>query len=153
MTGPVEFLEAAHQRAEETAQAARDREFLKRGRWSAQGPYCDNQFGILVSDEGEHITGDGDFPWPFVAHFALHDPAAVLRRVAAERALLTDLLAEPHEVVEDCWYTCAAATEERDGGETCRDFPDNSPCDCGRDRRVQRRVRMLAEAWGWTEEQ
>jgi hypothetical protein len=82
-----------------------------------------------------------------------YSPQRVLRRIAAARQLLDDLLAEKHEVVEgDCWYTCAAATEEHDGGETCDDDRRGTPCDCGRDARVQRRVRLLAEGWEWTEE-
>lgn len=86
-------------------------------------------------------------------HIALQDPAVVLRRCAADRALLDDLTAERHHVNDgDCWYTCAAATEHRDGGETCDDERRGGPCDCGRDTRVQRRVRLLAEGWGWTQE-
>ncbi|WP_158697873.1 DUF6221 family protein [Streptomyces prunicolor] len=78
-----------------------------------------------------------------------NDPAAVLRRIAADRKLLDDLLGEKHQVVEgDCWYTCAAATEERDGGETCDDSRLGKPCDCGRDTRVARRVLLLAKGWG-----
>lgn len=77
-------------------------------------------------------------------HIARHDPARVLRAIEAKRALLDDLLAERHEVVGDSWYTCAAATEERDGGQTCDDDRRGGPCDCGRDGRVLRRLRLLA---------
>lgn len=91
--------------------------------------------------------GGGDL----TAHVALHDPAAVLRRVAADRELLADLLAEKHQVVDgDCWYTCTAATEEHDGGENCDDNRHGDPCDCGRDTRVHRRIQILAESYGWT---
>jgi hypothetical protein len=82
----------------------------------------------------------------------LPEPEAVLRRVAAARELLADLQAERHLVVEgDCWYTCPAATVERDGGDCCDDDRRGGPCACGRDARVERRVRLLAESWGWTE--
>jgi hypothetical protein len=77
-------------------------------------------------------------------------PAAVLRRIAADRKLLDDLLAEKHHVCIDSWYTCPAATEERDGG-TYAETTGGGSCDCGRDERVQRRVRLLAEGWGWEE--
>jgi hypothetical protein len=80
-----------------------------------------------------------------------NNPAAVVRRVAADRRILADLLAEPHQVVGDCWYTCAAATEDRDGGTTCRDDMEGEPCDCGRDARVERQVLLLAEGYGWKE--
>jgi hypothetical protein len=85
------------------------------------------------------------------AHIARWDPAAILQRITAELALLDDLLAEKHLVIEgDCWYTCRAATEEHDGGQNCNDGERGMPCDCGRDDRVNRRVRIMAEGWGWT---
>lgn len=118
--------------------------------------------------KGEEFVGYGG-PSPFVgavaatgpasnpqsmadaAFIARHDPAAVLRRIAADRALIDDLLAERHFVNDgDCWYTCTAATEEHDGGANCDDDRRGKPCDCGRDPRVQRRVRLVAEGWGWT---
>ncbi len=72
------------------------------------------------------------------------DPAPAFAWCDAVDALVDDIQAETHEVVDgDCWYTCAAATEERDGGETCREgLP--AVCDCGRDRRVERRLRRVA---------
>jgi len=59
--------------------------------------------------------------------------------------LIAELLAEKHQACEDSWYNCSAADEygKRNG---------NQECDCGRDARVERRVRLLAEGWGWTEE-
>lgn len=79
-----------------------------------------------------------------VDHIATHDPADVLADLDAKLALVDDLLAERHEVVDDCWYTCAAATEAHDGGETCDDGRLGGPCDCGRDARVNRRLAILA---------
>lgn len=73
-----------------------------------------------------------------------HDPARVLREVDSRRQLLADVLAEKHVVVEDCWYTCPAATEERGGGQTCNEAESGKPCNCGRDARVERRLRLLA---------
>jgi len=74
------------------------------------------------------------------------EPAAVIAVLDAKLALIDDLLAEQHEVIQgDCWYTCAAATEERDGGETCDDGRHGGPCDCGRDARVRRRLAILAQ--------
>lgn len=69
----------------------------------------------------------------------------VIADLDAKLALIDDLPAERHQVVEDCWWTCAAATEERDGGETCHDARIGSPCDCGRDARVNRRLAILAQ--------
>jgi hypothetical protein len=68
-----------------------------------------------------------------------------LADIAAKLAIIDDLLAERHHVNDgDCWYTCPAATEERDGGETCDDSRHGYPCDCGRDAGIERRLRLLA---------
>ena len=108
----------------------------------------------IYDSKGEPVVYDEGWPTEAQkAHIVRHGPAAVLRRIAADRKMLDDLLAERHEVVDgDCWYTCAAATEEHDGGETCDDDRLGKPCDCGRDARVERRVRLLAEGYGWAED-
>lgn len=77
-------------------------------------------------------------------HVVANNPAVVLADLDAKLALIDDLLGERHEVVGDCWYTCAAATEERDGGETCNEDWLGRPCNCGRDARVNRRLGILA---------
>lgn len=79
-------------------------------------------------------------------HIVNFDPARVLAECEAKRALIADLNAERHEVVEDCWYTCAAATEDRDGGDCCNDSRGED-CDCGRDDRVARRLGFLAAVY------
>lgn len=95
------------------------------------------------------VTVDGH-PYPTEKYFETAtgpgaDPA-VLADLDAKLALLDDLLAERHHVNDgDCWYTCPAATEQRDGGETCDDNRRGGPCDCGRDARVERRLRILAQ--------
>lgn len=107
------------------------------------------------SDSGLYSNDASNHPGPFladaygytdpriVAHATRHDPAAVLHRIAADRKLLDDLLAEPHAVLTP-------------GGSTqiyCdADSNLNEFCDCGRDARVERQLRLLAEGWGWTEE-
>lgn len=65
----------------------------------------------------------------------------------AKRALIKSFDDERHAVVEDCWYTCAAATEEREGEDTCDDTRQGGPCDCGRDRRVAERLSIMATAY------
>ncbi|WP_435111901.1 DUF6221 family protein [Nocardiopsis synnemataformans] len=66
------------------------------------------------------------------------------KEIEARRAILADALAEKHAVVEDSWYTCPAATEERDGGECGNDDLADAPCECGRDNRVGRLLSRLA---------
>lgn len=80
-----------------------------------------------------------------VDHIAANDPEDVIADCDAKLALLDDLLAERHEVVEDPWYTCSAATEEHDGGRCCDDNRRGNPCDCGRDARITRRLAILAQ--------
>jgi hypothetical protein len=73
-----------------------------------------------------------------------HTPARVLAEVEAKRRIIDDLIGERHDVVDgDCWYCCPAATEERDGGQRDDDRL-GKPCDCGRDARLLRRLRLLA---------
>lgn len=67
------------------------------------------------------------------SHITEHDPARVLREIDSKRQLLADIVAEPHASVKPGGSTtiyCAA-----DSGE---------PCDCGRDARVTRQLRLLA---------
>lgn len=114
------------------------------GTWTARPPravyerytvaeYCDD---VVVVVAPENADGVG-------RHVARHDPCRVLAEVEAKRALIDDLLAQKHTVVGDDWYTCAAATEERDGGESCIDGRAGGPCDCGRDAHIIRRLTLM----------
>lgn len=77
------------------------------------------------------------------AHVVANNPAEALADLEAKTALLDDLLAEPHDANhEDGWYSCATIT---DGDAACLDDRRaGGPCDCGRDARVERRLRILA---------
>lgn len=131
--GLVAFLRA---RVDEDESAALGAKGDTSGRWQQDdGPPEDI---VLYDKSGKLTMGQA-------RHIARHDPARVLADVAAKRALLADFLAERHYVNDgDCWYTCAAATEERDGGEVCDDSRLGGSCDCGRDERLQRRLHLLA---------
>lgn len=112
-----------------------------------------------VLDEDERVAleavrwSEGCTDWadggnPDWVHIARHDPAAILADIAAKRSLIADLAAEKHLVVGDSWYTCAAATEEREGETTGNIHePEGGPCNCGLDERVDRRLRLLASAY------
>lgn len=141
---PLDFLRTTLDAAEKDALAATP------GPWEQDpqrvGSLASAEYWYVVDCTGAHPSKEN------AAHIARHDPAAVLRRITADRELIADLLAERHYVSDgDCWYTCAAATEERDGGQSCDDERRGKPCDCGRDDRVNRRVRRIAEGWGRTE--
>jgi len=67
--------------------------------------------------------------WADFSHIELHQPSRVLAEIEAKRQLIDLVLDMKHTVVEDPWYTCGAATEDRDGGKTGRDY--GLGCDCG----------------------
>lgn len=133
-----EALDTAQREAEAAARAFPAWEFDERVKEVRDVPNAGTVAFIAVPQYGPHI--------------ARQSPAAVLRRIAKGRELLDDILTEQHTVVCDPFYTCEAATEERDGGANPM-TQGRRPCDCGLDARVERRVRLLAECWGWTEEE
>lgn len=78
-------------------------------------------------------------------HITRHDPARILREVEAKRAILDKIAGWTHAVVEDCWYTCEAATDAHDGGSSCVDEDGQlGPCTCGLDARREVLLRHLA---------
>jgi hypothetical protein len=95
--------------------------------------------GIVVYDEGRPTEEQA-------AHIAANDPDQVLRLCAALRAVVTEVESWTHAVCDDPWYTCPAATEEREGSECIRER--GGPCDCGRDARADRTLSALAGVWG-----
>lgn len=136
-------LDAAQSAAEAAAAdtGSADWEYQSRGQLYAKGPT-----GFMVA------TGSQDFLEPERGRFmATHDPTAVLRRIAADRRMLDDLIAEQHDRnLDDGWYSCGALTDPDVEG-VCLDETRLGKCDCGRDARVERRARLLAEGYGWTE--
>lgn len=70
----------------------------------------------------------------------------VLAESKAKRRIIEVVSAWKHQVVEDCWYTCGAATEGRDGGECCDDAR-SSECDCGLDDRREKILISLAKVY------
>ena len=71
-----------------------------------------------------------------------------LAYLAALRKIVETSAEWRHEVVDDCWYTCAAATEDRDGGECCDDSRRGAACDCGLDHQRGQILAAVAEALG-----
>jgi hypothetical protein len=89
---------------------------------------------------------------PATPHVFRTGPARVLREVKAKRGLLAAILAEPHTVIYgDEFYSCSQAVDpdpapgEGGPGSGCADDGRaGQPCDCGRDARVERLLRILA---------
>lgn len=101
---------------------------------------------------GSGYEGGGVWDRSDADHIARHDPARELREVAAKRDLIAAILAEPHAYIPgDEFYSCAQAEDpdpapgEGGPGSGCSD-PDRAggPCDCGRDARAERLLRILA---------
>ena len=76
-------------------------------------------------------------------HIVRHDPARVLRQVAAHRKLIDDFAAHEH-VIADEYYGCAALRLSDEGHHV----PSGLRCTCGRDEDVLRRLTLIAEIYG-----
>lgn len=102
----------------------------------------DGADAAIIGDIDGHRVEEG-----YGHHIARQNPAATLFRVEALRAMVADIRAERHFVDHnDCWNTCAVATEEHDGGSSCNDAR-GSTCDCNRDGIIGRRLRFVAAFW------
>src|SRR3569623_604291 len=65
----------------------------------------------------------------FIREFS---PERAIADFKAKREIVDVVAGWTHSVNrEDCWYTCAAATEDVDGGECCDDERRGKACDCG----------------------
>ena len=127
---PVVFVTAALARAEETAKAAGCAEI------EAVDYLWETKYLNLSQPNGT-VKQTTEFSAELADHFALNSPAAVLRRVAADRQILDE-----HHNTND--GDCAACVVGKWGYPThggCSPAP--WPC---------RTVLLLAQAWGWTEE-
>lgn len=101
------------------------------------------EFLLARIAEDEAVALEATSPDYAGGGYGLELGGLVLAECEAKRLLIADLTSERHEVVDDCWYTCAAATEEHDGGDCC-DESRGEDCDCGLDNRVVRRLGLLA---------
>ena len=120
--------------------------------WRAE-PQPGTPGGLVIDELGLVGTTGGRYA---ADHIARHDPARILREVRAKRDLIAAIVAEPHDwVAGDEFYSCSQAVdyaglnhESREPGSACTD-PDRAgkPCDCGRDARVERLLRILAGAY------
>lgn len=136
-----EVLDAAQQRAEAAAKetGSTDWEYQAHGSLNAMGPS-----GFMVA------VGSQDYLDPAPGQFmADNDPAAVLRRIVADRKLL-ELHTTPHTVVELAVEPVGESfCVECDG--PCTHKGEAECVICGKDGCDT--MRLLAEAWGWTEEE
>jgi Family of unknown function (DUF6221) len=147
VTDPVAFLRARLDEAERVAIAASS----PRGgvptepSWAVQSEGWDAALpggcGVVVAPDGDGVAVVNGSRR--AEHIARWDPARVLAEVAAKRAMLDDLLAEPHHVDdEDEYRSCESVWRKVQ-------LPGSGPvtCTCGRDERVLRRVTLMAQPY------
>jgi hypothetical protein len=98
-------------------------------------------WGAVVSAAPDESDRDAWSPLPQFQHAALHDPAAVLRRIAADRKLI----ALHHPVIDRTGWRHGDYGDVRPACAECgsQDTATAWPCDT---------IRFLAEGWGWTAE-
>jgi hypothetical protein len=139
-TTPLAYLHATLDAVEQEAEAARP------GPWTVWNAHHNV---AVVHDSGQRsgsglplgplvVSASSDHALPDAVHIARHDPAAVLRRIAADRKILA-----AHPITRDV----RDIRITRFGCRTCHK----------RDDRVDGRgycdtLIALAEGWGWTEE-
>jgi hypothetical protein len=134
---------------EETARAATPGPW--QARWVGQDyqvhgpgqayPYSVAEWTYAVATwEPEAATQRAECDTADAEHIARHDPARVLARVAATRALLDEILAWEHE---------------RRSPRCCEKVisPRGNRCDCGRDARVLGLLRHLAQPYQASQEE
>jgi hypothetical protein len=152
VTGPVEFLEAAHKEAERLAARAADLCGCHPPAlaWSFRDGDEPTDGRILVVDDphpnlkrkiGRRWNGSYE-GLSMAEHIVLHDPEAVLQRIAAERKILAAHPYTTRVINPLCGQESAGF-----GCETCHNW-DGVPEGRGNCATVL----ALAEGWGWTEE-
>lgn len=125
----VVFLRAELDRVEEHARAAGG------GETEAVDYLWETKY-LNVHQPDSVVQQTTEFSAVLADHFALHGPAAVLRRVAADRQILAE-----HGLVEKDRPGFDVTEGKLIVCSTC--WGEVWPC---------RTVRLLAEAWGWTED-
>lgn len=120
---------------------------------AAAAPQCDPEEGWGLIDPSNYAPTEKRrwiaphvgllYEAEFAEHVVANNPAVILADLDAKLALLEDVVADRHDANhEDAWYSCATITEG--DGACLDDRRRGKPCDCGRDVRVNRRLRILA---------
>jgi hypothetical protein len=139
------FLRATHSAVQAEAEAARGG---GAGVWSVD---CHPHYNgaRIYDDQGEPVVFDeGSSPTPEQAtHMALHDPAAVLRRIAAERKVL-----DGYELTVQLRDEAAQRIRAAGDAPTAADLDtwDRAQREAAI---LEEPVACIAEGWGWTEEE
>jgi hypothetical protein len=119
-----------------------------------------------IEDVAEQATSEGIATWtpedpsfwfddehPMARHerllIAMHDPASVLRRCAADREIVAEVMSWKHYYCEDSWYSCGLASEgDGEPGSGCANDDDLGRCTCDLDGRRLKILGPLACGYG-----
>ena len=115
------------------------------GEWVAAGEH-----GTEIRDSRGHLVVKHSWP-DEIAHITRHDPASVLRRCTADRALIAEVTGWKHVECEDGWYSCSQAPSWNDptpGAGCANEDRAGQPCDCGLESRQLDILRALADSYG-----
>lgn len=137
-TGPdgmVVWLRAAMDAAQNDAEAAGGDEWRRQDHPSDTVAVYDSKGEPVVYDEGSPTEAQQ-------AHIVRHSPAAVLRRIAADRKQLAEHPVHVYEAFGPRCETCQGGMVQMSSGPI--DAGQPFPCTT---------IRNLAEGWGWTEEE
>lgn len=152
---PVAYLRNAHERAEELTKAATP------GPWFVQphtwDPTDDFAADIGTSQDGQHwgtadVVGHGHESGGVIrvedaAFIAASDPASVLCRIEAERAILA-----LHEGAQFPRDSIGGVIVCQGCGPSAHDLMELMLAGKQRDQWPCQTVQLLARGWGWTEE-
>ncbi len=144
MTDVAAWLAAQLDEDEQIALAATAGPWAAEGNGSIVGPAGPQPklAGHVVCSVGAWNVG---FPTAAdAAHIVRHDPARVLRQVAAHRHILAEVMSWTHAYNDDdYWFSCglAVAPGETEPGSGCGNDDHVGRCTCGL---VGRRMRLLA---------
>ncbi|NUP47530.1 MAG: hypothetical protein HOW97_09485 [Catenulispora sp.] len=142
---PLAYLHAAHAEAQTEAEAARNE--------AGDADWYAGDEALHARNSGQTIVNG---PWGHLderlgVYLARHDPAAVLRRITAERKQLELHATVPnHGRFSDhnaCPALCDGEHDDPPVCRSCRNYagdPIDAPCPT---------VEILAEGWGWTPDQ
>lgn len=81
-------------------------------------------------------------------HIVRHDPARMLRRIAAIRAILDAVETWKHDYNDmDTWYSCPLSVDPYYGGSGCSNDYAGNECDCGLEGRLDAILNPLLAAY------
>lgn len=135
-----------------TLNAGLDADEVIADRNTVAGLHDDGESAPSWPDYQTYDGADIDAASDYIERFR---PRRMRREVKAKRDLMSAILAEPHDYIPgDEFYSCSQAVDpdpapgEGGPGSGCsNEERAGQPCDCGRDERVERLLRIMAQVY------